>query len=75
MCKPDKGPKLGVRKPALAGHKYAGEFKDNKQNGQGTYTYADGSTYTGEFKDDVKTGQGTKTWGINSVFAGKYIRR
>ena len=30
-------------------------------NGQGTYTFASGTTYTGEFKDDKFNGQGTYT--------------
>ena len=34
------------------GDTYTGEWKDGKENGQGTYTYADGTvTYTGEWKD------------------------
>jgi len=32
---------------------------DGKRNGQGTATYADGTTYTGAFKDDKANGQGT----------------
>jgi hypothetical protein len=28
-----------------------GEFKDNKQNGQGTCTSSDGNTYGGEWQD------------------------
>ena len=30
---------------------YTGEVSNNVPNGQGTYTYADGSKYVGEFKD------------------------
>ena len=41
------------------GRKYVGEHKDGKFNGQGTYTYADGSKYVGEYKDDKRDGQGT----------------
>ena len=33
------------------GHKYVGEFRDDKFNGQGTHTYPDGAKYVGEFKD------------------------
>ena len=41
--------------------KYIGDFKDNKQNGQGTYTYMrSGNKYVGEFKDDKVNGQGTE---------------
>ena len=31
--------------------KYVGEWKDNKQNGQGTVTTPDGIKYEGEWKD------------------------
>jgi hypothetical protein len=36
-----------------------GEFKDDKFNGQGTYTFANGNKYVGEFKDNKFNGQGT----------------
>jgi len=29
------------------GDKYVGEFKDDKPNGQGTYTWTDGEKYVG----------------------------
>jgi hypothetical protein len=35
-----------------------GEFKDDKKNGHGTYTHANGDKYVGEFKDDKSHGQG-----------------
>ena len=41
------------------GHKYVGEYKDDKKHGQGTFTYANGEKYVGEFKDDLSHGQGT----------------
>ena len=40
---------------------YVGVFKDNKYNGQGVYTWADGKKYVGEFKDGKRNGQGTFT--------------
>ena len=33
------------------GSKYAGEFKDGKEHGQGTYTWSDGRKYVGGVKD------------------------
>jgi hypothetical protein len=50
------------------GNKYAGEWKDNKKHGQGTYTFADGGKYVGEWKDGKKSGYGTWT-----RFGGKYV--
>ncbi|MAC02995.1 MAG: MORN motif-containing protein, partial [Marinovum sp.] len=38
---------------------YVGTWRDNKQSGQGTYTYANGNKYVGEFKDNKQSGQGT----------------
>tara|TARA_E500000331_G_scaffold66231_1_gene60944 strand:+ start:2046 stop:2804 length:759 start_codon:yes stop_codon:yes gene_type:complete len=45
--------------------KYAGEFKDGKHHGQGTYTYEDGTKYVGEFRNGSFHGQGayTDAWG------------
>ena len=40
---------------------YVGEFKDEKYNGQGTFTHPDGTKYVGEFKDGLQNGQGTNT--------------
>jgi len=34
------------------GDKYVGEFKNNVMHGQGTYTYADGTTERGIWKND-----------------------
>ena len=36
----------------LGDSRYAGEFRDGKFHGRGTYTYADGSIYTGDWRDD-----------------------
>ena len=44
------------------GTTYAGEWNDDKSNGQGTETYASGDKYVGEFKDGKLHGQGTNTW-------------
>ena len=44
------------------GDKYVGEWKDDKQHGQGTLTYADGNKYVGEYKDGKRHGQGTFTF-------------
>ena len=51
------------------GNKYVGEFKDDKPNGKGTYTWSDGRKYEGEFKDGLKHGQGTWT----SINGYKYV--
>ncbi len=41
---------------------YSGDFKNDKYNGQGIYTWADGKNkYVGEWKNDKIYGQGTWT--------------
>ena len=51
--------------------KYFGEYKDNKRNGQGTFTYFDGK-YLGEWKDGDSDGQGTKTWSSGNKYVGSW---
>ena len=38
---------------------YVGRWKDDKRNGQGTFTWSDGEKYVGEWKDG-RTWNGTK---------------
>jgi len=54
------------------GDKYVGEFKDDKPNGQGTYTWSDGRKYVGEFKEGKKHGQGTYTNKVGEKYVGEY---
>ena len=54
------------------GDKYVGEYKDDKQNGQGTYMFSDGSKYVGEYKDDKRNGQGTYTFANGIKYVGEY---
>jgi hypothetical protein len=57
----------------IAGHTYIGEFKGGKPNGQGTYTYANGSKYVGEYKDGKRNGQGTYTYADGSWHSPKLV--
>ena len=54
------------------GNKYVGEYKDNKEHGQGTYIFADGAKYVGEWKDNKRHGQGTKTLANGAKYVGEY---
>ena len=58
------------------GHKYVGEYKDNKMHGQGTYTWTlgefAGDKYVGEFKDDKRHGQGTYTYADGEKYVGEH---
>ena len=63
------------------GTKYEGEWRDNKPNGQGTFTesdnnqnmktftYPDGATYIGQYKNNKREGQGS----IIFIHGDKYV--
>ena len=51
---------------------YIGQLKDDKYNGQGTYTFPDGAKYVGEWKDDKRNGQGTLTLPDGAKYVGEY---
>ena len=60
------------------GDKYVGEWKDDKQHGQGTYYYlADnefkGDKYVGEWKDNKLHGQGTLTSANGNKYEGELL--
>ena len=46
---------------------YDGEFKNNRQNGHGTYFYKNGSKYVGSWVDDVKCGDGIATFTYQNI--------
>jgi hypothetical protein len=55
------------------GDKYFGEWKDNKPNGKGTYTYHyNGGTYVGRFKDGKRHGQGTHLYYVGEKYVGEW---
>ena len=43
------------------GDVFEGDFKDDKMEGKGKYTYTDGGVYEGDFKDDKMEGKSTNT--------------
>ena len=59
-------------KTFASGHKYVGEWKYGKQNGQGTLTTANGDKYVGEWKDDKANGQGTATFYNHDKYVGEF---
>jgi len=54
------------------GSSYAGEFKEGKMNGKGTYVYSDGSIYNGEWRDDKPHGRGTFKYVNGDMYDGLY---
>jgi hypothetical protein len=55
-----------------ADDKYDGEYKDDKKNGLGVYTWADGDKYDGEYKDDKKNSHGVLTWADGDKYDGEW---
>jgi hypothetical protein len=55
-----------------AGDKYVGEWKDDKYNGQGAYTYADGDKYFGEYRNGDRNGLGTFTYSDGEKYVGEW---
>jgi hypothetical protein len=41
-------------------------------NGEGSYTYSDGSKYVGTYKDDKREGWGTFTWAGGKHYEGEW---
>lgn len=57
---------------ANANGQYTGEYKDGKRNGQGTFTFADGSRYVGEYKNGFREGQGTLIYANGGKYVGEH---
>ena len=60
------------------GDKYVGEWKDDKQHGQGTFTFGQnsewaGDKYVGEFKDSKRHGLGTYTYANGTKENGYFM--
>ena len=55
------------------GSYYTGEFKDNKKQGQGVFTFNDGSVYDGPWEDDKMQGRGTFNWEDGMKFVGNFF--
>jgi hypothetical protein len=52
--------------------KYVGKWKDDKPNGQGTFTYSDGRKYIGEYKNGKPSGYGTFSYPDGRKYVGQY---
>jgi len=63
---------INLIQPDFKGDKYVGEFKDDKFNGQGTYTYVNGDKYVGQFNDGKGNGQGTYTYANGNKYVGEF---
>mmetsp|Transcript_64759 Transcript_64759/g.159389 ORF Transcript_64759/g.159389 Transcript_64759/m.159389 type:complete len:1083 (-) Transcript_64759:8-3256(-) len=57
---------------SLIGCMYEGEWRDGKANGQGTFTFVDGSLFECEWRDGVMNGQAQCTLADGSTFRGRF---
>ena len=60
-------------KQEMANGVYEGHYLNGKFDGQGTFTFADGTKYVGEFIGGKKDGQGTFTWSSGEFAGDKYV--
>lgn len=51
---------------------YVGQFKDGKYDGQGTWTWNNGSKYVGEFKNGKRHGKGKMTTPFGLTYDGQW---
>ena len=58
--------------PSFENGEYSGEFNDNKREGNGTFTWKDGTKYEGEWKDDKICGKGKITFAEGDSYDGSF---
>ena len=54
--------RLHIEKGKFKGWTYIGEFKNDKFNGQGTFTFPSGEKHVGKWKNQLPNGQGVHTY-------------
>lgn len=54
------------------GANYEGEYKENMKEGQGKFTYPDGSVYEGSWKADKRDGEGEYRYASGDVYRGAW---
>jgi uncharacterized protein (TIGR02145 family) len=53
---------------------YIGQWKNGKQNGQGTYTGTNGDSYIGNYFDGTRNGKGKYQWKNGDVYDGDWLK-
>jgi hypothetical protein len=53
--------------------RYKGEMRRGKNNGKGSYIWANGDKYEGDFVDNKRTGKGTSTWSNGNKYEGDFV--
>mmetsp|Transcript_36863 Transcript_36863/g.88724 ORF Transcript_36863/g.88724 Transcript_36863/m.88724 type:complete len:283 (+) Transcript_36863:52-900(+) len=56
------------------GNAYEGQWKQDRQHGQGTIKWEDGSIFEGTFANGDKNGEGRFSWADGSTFSGQFAR-
>ena len=51
---------------------YEGSWKNDRREGQGSYTWPDGNKYVGEYTEGKQEGQGVVTWADGTRFEGAW---
>lgn len=54
------------------GHKYTGQFVDNRRQGYGTYEFPNGDVYRGDFSQGDMEGQGTYAYANGDRYKGGF---
>lgn len=52
---------------------YCGYYENDKKNGYGEYSWANGNLYKGEFVDDFKHGSGVMYFNDGTIFKGNWV--
>lgn len=51
---------------------YTGRWRKNRPEGEGTFTFSNGSVYSGEWKGGKANGQGTLTYASGDIYEGEF---
>lgn len=65
-------PGYGTGAIELAPDRYEGKWKDGKQEGRGTYWWADGRAYVGQWRNGKMEGGGSLRYGPSNEYEGEF---
>ncbi len=68
-------PPAGEDEEEKPGDTYEGEMNAGKREGQGVYTWSNGTVYEGAYQNNSKRGQGKLTMPDKSVYTGQSVER
>ena len=52
--------------------KFEGEYKEDKKDGYGIFTWQNGNIYKGHYKNDIREGYGEMCWTDGSYYKGQW---